>query len=731
MSMRIVQALGALLALATSSHAGTAPAALEWQMQGCEPALRIGGVEVARLASPRLQRPDGTNIPTSGLRVESAGADAAELTAAFSEDLRLRLTLHRGDSADTLVVTGQLESQRPIAVAHLALPVLVPIGMGQTGGTWAAGGARGTFPLAFGGAVLHDGTPASVIIADGQGRTLEVGPKGGTSRTVIQDNRAWNWATFECQVRFPPKSALSPSSPLTFEVRFRADHHATQAKAIVDPFGQYQSLQWPRKVSSEADLRQDAAREAAALERVFEAETGSGRWDRFGGYVVSDAGITAESMGFFRTGQIHGRDWLMTPEGNPFFSAGVCALTTWDTFTPLAGREAMFAWLPDESSDARIRPAGGPGVSFYVANLQRKFGAGWKKEFAAMAALRFRAWGFNTLSAFGDRIEGMPYAHWRLREAILAAGTPIPETSYAGSGSGIIDIYQEGVAERLDQEIAAMVEPLREDRMLIGYFLGNEEFWDTLPATVAKLSASWACKRRLVAELEAHYGSLDALRRDFRTEARDWRSVAEEPIWAQHHAGRERLAAFGVAFAERYFELVTQAVRRHDPNHLILGARLLPKTADAGPALLRAIGKHCDVVSINYYTDAFEAERVAHWREAAGRPLLLSEWSYGAPGRGHTGGPRTVPDQAARAKAYEDYVAAAAASGAVVGCHWFEYLDQPVTGRMNEGDQGERYNVGLVDVTDRPYEALARAAARANRAVYDALAPENQAEGSR
>ena len=42
----------------------------------------------------------------------------------------------------------------------------------------------------------------------------------------------------------------------------------------------------------------------------------------------------------------------------------------------------------------------------------------------------------------------------------------------------------------------------------------------------------------------------------------------------------------------------------------------------------------------------------------------------------------------------------------MVGTHWFQWLDQPVTGRSD----GENYNIGFIDATDRPYAELAAAA---------------------
>jgi hypothetical protein len=63
-------------------------------------------------------------------------------------------------------------------------------------------------------------------------------------------------------------------------------------------------------------------------------------------------------------------------------------------------------------------------------------------------------------------------------------------------------------------------------------------------------------------------------------------------------------------------------------------------------------------------------------------------------------------NQKERGVAYSYYVEHAAAHPEVIGTHWFQWIDQPATGR---GD-GENYNIGWVDVTDRPYDELVQAA---------------------
>ena len=58
-----------------------------------------------------------------------------------------------------------------------------------------------------------------------------------------------------------------------------------------------------------------------------------------------------------------------------------------------------------------------------------------------------------------------------------------------------------------------------------------------------------------------------------------------------------------------------------------------------------------------------------------------------------------MPDQEQRAVFYKYYVRQALKNPQIVGTHWFQYGDEPYTGR---GD-GENYQIGFVDVCDTPY----------------------------
>jgi agarase len=49
-----------------------------------------------------------------------------------------------------------------------------------------------------------------------------------------------------------------------------------------------------------------------------------------------------------------------------------------------------------------------------------------------------------------------------------------------------------------------------------------------------------------------------------------------------------------------------------------------------------------------------------------------------------------------------------------VGCHWFQYIDEPTTGR----DDGENINTGFMTITDTPYPEMVEAAQAVNAEVY-------------
>ena len=54
------------------------------------------------------------------------------------------------------------------------------------------------------------------------------------------------------------------------------------------------------------------------------------------------------------------------------------------------------------------------------------------------------------------------------------------------------------------------------------------------------------------------------------------------------------------------------------------------------------------------------------------------------------------------------------AEPSIVGVHWFQYLDQPVTGRLLDGENG---HLGLIGITDVPFRGFVETVRKANLAL--------------
>lgn len=187
--------------------------------------------------------------------------------------------------------------------------------------------------------------------------------------------------------------------------------------------------------------------------------------------------------------------------------------------------------------------------------------------------------------------------------------------------------------------------PARKDPWLLGYFLDNElEWWGKshrswgLAEDTGKLPASAAGKRTLLASLRSYYREdIQAFGTDFGHQPGKFEDLLGATELPQPRTERAKAAldAFVAEAAQRYFQVTTAAVRRQDPNHLIIGCRF---AHDAPDAAWRQAGATCDVVTVNVYPriDLFKERTVGleeHLRSRytiRQKPLIITEWSFPA-----------------------------------------------------------------------------------------------------
>jgi len=447
-------------------------------------------------------------------------------------------------------------------------------------------------------------------------------------------------------------------------------------KPLIDRFGQWIPENWKNKATDEDHLRNLWEQDTVAAAEFPFCSLGGGRIRKMKG------------SGYFRTEKVEGKWVLVDPHGHPFYSAGMDLVdhSRGSFATDITRREFLFEKLPPPG------PAwlSEKNVSFYVNNVMKRHGESWDEDWNRQIVQRLKSWGFNTIGNWSNRelaVEsGMPY--------VLPLGGWTTEKTFPFPYD-FPDVFSEEFESTVDAAAQRQVASLKEDANLIGWFLGNEPRW---ARTFGSLQP-WPDMVLSDPEPSATQAKLLQLLSD-NPERRD--EIKEE---------------FLFTCAEKYFEVVTAAVRRHDPNHLVLGIRFAGRPPDRWAELSRIF----DVFSINIYSPTFapDPEMVRRYSEISGLPIIIGEFTAGAAGHGLQGlfyYVHKVKDYAERGKAYRYYVENSVASPYIIGSHWFQLVDDLPTGRASDE---ERMNYGFINVIDLPYPDLVKAARKTHRRMYD------------
>lgn len=495
--------------------------------------------------------------------------------------------------------------------------------------------------------------------------------------------------------------------------------------AFVDRFGQYNGADWPGKLHSDGEFPERIQAEQAYLA----AHPLLPDRNQYGGW---KGGPQLEATGRFHVIKQDGNWWFVDPEGCLFWSSGITCVR-FNTATIVAGREQYYEWLPGE---------GDPCAQFYLgrgqrrmfgflqANVFRKYGDAYKQRFYDVTMQRFRSLGINTIGCWSSP-DG-----WRLHRVPYTIPINVPRVPMFVASSHMKagrekkrwfpDPFEPKFREELGRRLAAQAE-FKEDPWLLGVFIHNELPWvlgapwrnPDRPARgialicMQKNDGTLQVKRVLVDWLKDRYTTVTKLNQAWGTSFTGWEAVAGqfELTDEQLRKGHPDLARLDVLIAEQYFRACREAMDEQMPGVLYLGCRF----SGYDRHIVEVARRYCDVVSFNIYAE-LPAERTAD--ELAMEldfPVVIGEFHFGALDRGmfHTG-LRKAANQNERAAKYATYIRAAASAPWCVGAHWFQYLDQALTGRAD----GENYNIGFVDATDDPYPEMREAARHVHGELY-------------
>jgi len=422
---------------------------------------------------------------------------------------------------------------------------------------------------------------------------------------------------------------------------------------------------------------------------------------------TADAEIRLEATGFFHTAQREGVDWIVDPLGRAFIALGT------------------------DHCNYGVHWCEKLGYSPYNRNNVEKYGS--EEKWAAHATERLRAWNFNALGANnspGTRYQGLAHTLFAgMGSAFAAQDDLCPQVHWTGFPNIFSPDWEAFCDYRAEQDCA----PSRDDPWLLGYFIDNELEWYGkigrewgLFVEAFKKPAQHSAKTAVVDFLRERYGTVDDFNRHWQPAVADWEalaSVTEAPEPTDERAANDRLD-FVRLCADRYFAVTTAAIRKHDPNHMILGNRF----AGDAPLIWDLAGKYCDIVSVNTYPrlDLDQGvvlgleENLRRWHEQCQRPMMITEWSFPALDSGlpckHGAGMR-VATQEQKARCYEVFQRTIFRLPFIVGSDYFMWVDEPALGISSTFPEDSNY--GLVNERDEAYEALTQTATRVNPRMYD------------
>lgn len=536
--------------------------------------------------------------------------------------------------------------------------------------------------------------------------------------------------------------------------------------SLVDAYGQSTRARWPEKITSDDQLKAADAKEQQQLQGWL-GEREKASLDSYGGW---NKGPSFKASGFFRTEKRDGRWFLVTPQGHPFYSLGVNTVAPDNNQTYVAGREWMFGALPkdDEPLAAYYGEGdnrGGNGADqgrgygsgrwydFYRANLQRTYGkpctadqgpadtspppqatpcaapAFDQKRWVGHTLDRLQAWGFNTIGNWSAPALGLadrvPYT---LPLSIVGDYASISTGS--DWWGGMPDPFDPRFAMATERAVAIAARDHRDDPWLIGYFADNELAWAgpgddaksryALAYGTLRLTTDVPAKRAFLKQLRDKYRNQAGLSKAWGIDLPAWELMEDPgfvpPLPSPEHPEIEAdFKYFQKVFADTYFKTISDSLKWHAPNHLLLGGRFAVSTPEA----VASCAQYCDVLSFNMYTLKPQDGQDFAYLRSLDKPVLITEFNFGSRDRGpFWGGVTELAREEDRGPAYANFLKQAVSEPSIVGVHWFQYLDQPVTGRLLDGENG---HFGLVGITDVPFQGFVDSVRKSNLQAIDQL----------
>jgi hypothetical protein len=439
----------------------------------------------------------------------------------------------------------------------------------------------------------------------------------------------------------------------------------------VDEFGQSNLMSYEGKIHSLQQLQSEWEAEEKEVVRAADYH-----YSPYGGYLQKQV----KGTGFFRVEKVDERWWFVDPEGYLFLSVGV------DCVSPGGGgnvrdiekRAGMFKELPPEELTAAAgNRRNARLISFGLWNLYRRYGEHYREKANEQIIKRMDKWGLNTI------------ANWSsadvYRQNKKAYTLQLRGLGMESRLMGLSDVYAPGFAATVDSAMKSYLPENKNNAWVIGYFVGNEPAWLNQEARLCDII-------------------LQGKDSPIKTELAQYLSNGDTP---------ELRKAFIFRTFEIFLQTVKNTMKRYDPHHLNLGIRF-GNIGELDEELLKICRSSFDILSFNCYDLRPGKEMMDRAARICDMPMIIGEYHFGTVNRGMAQSLWQVNSEKERGVAYRYYTENAYAHPALIGTAYFQWNDQDLTGRFD----GENYNCGLVDVTDRPHTYQVEAMMETAKRLY-------------
>jgi hypothetical protein len=385
---------------------------------------------------------------------------------------------------------------------------------------------------------------------------------------------------------------------------------------------------------------------------------------------------------FFKIEKINGIWWFIDTEGKTFISKGVNHINFFGDYCPELG------------------------YSPYNLNVIKKYGN--EEKWAIATVERLKSLNFNTIGAWSSQslFPYLPYTY------IL---------NFAGKAGGdwlkgsFPDVFDPKFSKKIDEIASKECLQRKNDKLLIGYFTDNELRWG--PDWRSKnhilddyiILPSYVYGKNAVIEFfKKRYKNIDEFKKVWNFDIKEWDELKKvnsinSPLDEELEKRRnEDRFEFLEIISQNYFRICYEAIKKYDPNHLILGARF------AGYILkpvLEGMKDYVDAVSFNWYGFDIPKEILQEIYSITGKPIIITEFSFKAMDSNlpnNKGAGQPLKSQNERAQFFEKYVNELMKLPYCIGYHWFQWSDQPEKGRFD----GENNNYGIVNEKDEEWKIL-------------------------